>query len=447
LTRSKYGLAGILLAVMMLLSLSVEAKVPRLVFNGQELNSDSIEVVNGRTLISAGFISEYFGDRTEWNNKEKVLEIYNNNAHISLEVNNRIALINNKPVPLEEKPRLINGQVMLPLRFLTKVYGGVLSWDAETKAVEYKSNRVNDIEVKSYNNASQVIVDMNSFAKYDLKLHHQPTRLVLDIKDVGLNLLKNLIPVDSNMVKQIRVSQYQFDPAIVRVTIDINGMSSYYMIEKDSKLILNIRNNLRVATSSIISEPKTKEELKLTRRKIVIDAGHGGYDPGAIGAMGVKEKEVNLDIAQRVNSLLRRKGYNAVMTRDNDHFIPLAGRAEIANTLNADIFVSIHANAHPRTSVNGAETYAHWNASKDNWALAWYVQSEMIKRSGLEDKGLKAANFAVLRESTMPSILVETGFVSNPVEERLLGSQSFRQKVAEGIVAGIEKYYKNQNTN
>jgi len=135
------------------------------------------------------------------------------------------------------------------------------------------------------------------------------------------------------------------------------------------------------------------------------------------------------------------------MTRENDRFIPLTGRAEIANTLNADIFVSIHANSHPRISVNGTETYAHWDASKENWALAWYVQSEMIKRIGLSDKGLKAANFSVLRNTEMPAILVESGFLSNPTEERLLKSDSFQQKVAEGIVAGISRYYQEKKAN
>lgn len=445
--RNKYSLIALFVAVTIFLSLVVEAKSPKFILDGEELSLEFIKVVNGRTLISARFISDYFGNRVSWDNNKKTLEIYNKSAHVILKVNDRIALINNKPVPLDIQPALVDGQVMVPLRFLTKLYGGTLAWDGENKSINYHKNMVNDVSVKTFNQTSQVIIDMDSLSKYNLKLYHQPTRLVLDIKNVGLNMLKNLISVNSSMIKQVRISQYNFDPAVVRVTVDINAMSSYYLIEEGSRLILSIRNNLQVATSSIISQPRVKEELKLSRKKIVIDAGHGGYDPGAIGVMGVEEKSVNLDIAQKVNNLLRQKGYNTVMTRENDRFIPLAGRAEIANTLNADIFVSIHANSHPRTSVNGAETYAHWNASKENWALAWYVQSEMIKRSGLEDKGLKAANFAVLRESTMPSILVETGFLSNPVEERLLGSASFRQKVAEGIVAGIEKYYQEKKTN
>ncbi|PRX17800.1 N-acetylmuramoyl-L-alanine amidase [Orenia metallireducens] len=443
--KNKYSIIALLVAVTIFLSLVVEAKSPKFILDGEELSSEFIKVVNGRTLISARFISDYFGDRVNWDNNKKTLEIYSNSAHVILKINDRIALINNKPVPLDVQPALVGGQVMVPLRFLTKLYGGILAWDGETKSINYHKNMVNDVSVKISNQTSQVIIDMDSLSQYNLKLYHQPTRLVLDVKNVGLNVLKNLISVNSSIIKQVRISQYSFDPAVVRVTIDINSMSSYYLSEEGSQLILNIRNNSQVATSSIISEPKFKEELKLSRKKIVIDAGHGGHDPGAIGPMGVMEKEVNLKIAHKVNSMLKRKGYNTVMTRDNDRFIPLDGRAEIANTLNADIFISIHANSHPRISVNGTETYAHWNASKDNWALAWYVQSEMIKRIGLSDKGLKAANFSVLRNTEMPAILVESGFLSNPTEERLLKSDNFQQKVAEGIVAGIEKYYQEKN--
>jgi len=303
--KNKYSIIALFVAVTIFLSLVVEAKSPKFILDGEELSSEFIKVVNGRTLISARFISDYFGDRVSWDNNQKILDIYNNSAHVILKVNNRIALINNKPVPLDVQPALVDGQVMVPLRFLTKLYGGILAWDGQSKSINYHKNMINDVSFKNFNQISQVIIDMDSLSKYNLKLYHQPTRLVLDIKDVGLDLLKNLIPVNNNIIEQVRVSQYDFDPAVVRIAVDINAMSSYYLVEEDSRLILNIRNNLQVATSSIISKPKVKEELKLSRNKIVIDAGHGGHDPGAIGPMGVREKDVNLKIAQKVNSLLR----------------------------------------------------------------------------------------------------------------------------------------------
>ncbi|WP_018247902.1 N-acetylmuramoyl-L-alanine amidase family protein [Orenia marismortui] len=446
--RTKYRLSILIVALMIIFSLAAEAQNPKLLFNGQEISSESIKIIKGRTLISARFISEKFGDEIEWDNKDKKLKINSNGVGVVLEINNRIALIDNKPMPLDAKPRLIDGQVMVPLRFLTRLYGGKLSWDANTKSINYTTNRLNNISVKTFHRNSKVVIDLDSLTKYDLNLYHQPTRLVLDINNVSLNKIKNLIPINSTMIKQVRVSQYKFDPAIVRIAVDINSMSSYHIVEDQSRLILNIQNNSQVITSSIISDVNDlKKEFDLSKRKIVIDAGHGGHDPGAIGVMGLQEKQVNYQIAKKVEALLKEKGFNTMMTRDNDYFISLSKRAERANRINADIFVSIHANSNARASANGTATYGHWDASKDNWALAWYVQSEIIKRTGLQDNGLKAANFAVLRQTDMPAILIETAFLSNPSEEKLLASKEFQQRSAEGIVAGIEKYYENKKEN
>nr|WP_282706919.1 N-acetylmuramoyl-L-alanine amidase [Natroniella acetigena] len=179
----------------------------------------------------------------------------------------------------------------------------------------------------------------------------------------------------------------------------------------------------------------------MQNRRVVIDPGHGGRDPGAIGVTGLKEKEVALDISTRVDDLLYQAGINTLMTRRDDSFVSLARRAEIANRFNADLFVSIHSNASYNSWANGLETYAHWNASQDNWALAWYVQDEILQRTNFTDHGLKAANFAVLRRTNLPAILVEAGFLSNPNDEEMLREPQFRQQVAEGIVAGIKRYF------
>ncbi len=437
-----FTLAVVILIIVTMFILNAEAQNLSLVFNGQAIEDNLIKVVNGRTLISAQFISDNFEDDLSWNERSKILTIKKETAEIRLEINNRIAVVNGKAIALESKPRVIAGEVMLPLRFLTAVYGGKLEWESKNKKINYHLNRVNDVNVKTFQDSSQVILDLNFLSKYDLKLAHQPKRLVLDIYDTSLGDVKKLIPSNSTMIKGVRISQYKFNPATVRVVVELNNMSSYNIIEKKGQLIIDLNHNTKVVASSIISNYiYPNDKLKLSRKKIVIDAGHGGYDPGAIGARGVKEKWVNYQIATKVKDLLKSKGYNTIMTRASDQYISLAKRAELANGIDADIFISIHSNFNPRVTAQGTATYAHWNATKDNWALAWYVQSELIKKVSLQNNGLKAANFAVLRETQMPAILIETAFLSNPAEEKLLKTDIFQQKVAEGIVEGLEKYY------
>lgn len=173
---------------------------------------------------------------------------------------------------------------------------------------------------------------------------------------------------------------------------------------------------------------------------IVIDAGHGGSDPGAIGN-GLKEKDINLDIAKRVQKLLANSGYQIVMTRTNDTFIPLQGRSSLANNLNASLFVSIHTNA---GGAQGIETYWYSKGPEatNSKILAEHIQSEMINETKTRDRGVKDANFHVNRETKMPSALVEVGFIDNKNDAAKLNSSSYKELVAKGIANGIKKFLK-----
>lgn len=195
---------------------------------------------------------------------------------------------------------------------------------------------------------------------------------------------------------------------------------------------------------------------------VVLDAGHGGDDSGAVSAKGKKEKDVALDLVKRVRTLLLKSGYKVYLTRHDDTFIDLKERPRRAKTWKADLFVSIHANSGP-TSANGIETFAlsipgyastnstnKLTASKKvepgnvadpgNIALSYAIQHEMRKGFGATDRGVKRARFLVLREVTCPGALVEVGFLSNPEEAKKLNTPAHREKVAKSIALGIENY-------
>ncbi|TSB44679.1 N-acetylmuramoyl-L-alanine amidase [Alkalicoccobacillus porphyridii] len=174
---------------------------------------------------------------------------------------------------------------------------------------------------------------------------------------------------------------------------------------------------------------------------IVIDPGHGGSDPGAT-ANGLQEKEVVLDVGQRAAEKLRASGANVIMTRSTDEFIELEERAAIANREGASIFVSIHANAAAATSAVGTESF-HFPTSSEGQRLASAIQTELVSELGTRDRGVKDANFSVLRNTAMPATLLELGFITNPEEAERMKSSSFRESAANAIHDGVSTYYAN----
>ena len=236
-------------------------------------------------------------------------------------------------------------------------------------------------------------------------------------------------------------------------------------------------------TSNGHSKPKTKKPG--AKRLVMLDPGHGGIDTGAIGKNGSKEKQVVVAIAKNVRAILRSNGIDARLTRSGDTFIPLYDRVEIAHQHGADLFMSIHADGFTNPSAAGASVFALSNRGASS-AMAKYlsdrenradevagkkatdkdhllqqvlfdlVQTDTIKNSltlgshilkkikpvhRLHSKGTEQAAFVVLKSPSIPSVLVETSFITNPEEERLLGTAAFRQKIANAIASGIISYF------
>jgi N-acetylmuramoyl-L-alanine amidase len=172
--------------------------------------------------------------------------------------------------------------------------------------------------------------------------------------------------------------------------------------------------------------------------KIVLDPGHGGRDPGAVGPNGLKEAAVNLAVAKKAADMLRQAGAEVKLTRTTDVFVDLQPRCDIANSFGADYFVSIHCNSAGTPQAEGTETYCYKLGGQGE-ALAKAVQAELIAATGRADRGIKTANYYVLRKTNMPAVLVELAFISNPEEERLLGSPDYQEKCATAIAKGISK--------
>jgi N-acetylmuramoyl-L-alanine amidase len=167
---------------------------------------------------------------------------------------------------------------------------------------------------------------------------------------------------------------------------------------------------------------------------VVIDPGHGGFDRGGIPGQSVPEKMVALDTALRLQKLLERAGLRTVMTRTTDVFVPLSVRSAIANAQSDAIFVSIHYNAARRSSAHGIETYSENNRGA---VLAGRIQRQIITFVSTENRGIRSAEYYVLRKCRLPAVLVECGFLTNPTEAQLALTPAYRQRIAEQIAAGI----------
>jgi N-acetylmuramoyl-L-alanine amidase len=167
---------------------------------------------------------------------------------------------------------------------------------------------------------------------------------------------------------------------------------------------------------------------------IVIDAGHGGFDRGGIPRQQVPEKAMTLDVAFRLRSILQKAGYRVIMTRDSDVFVPLGTRVAIANSYRNAMFICIHFNSATRAGANGIETYFF---SRESLPLASAIHYNLIGNTPTPNRGVRRRGYYVLRKTTIPSVLVECGFLTNPTEARNTQSSAYRQMLAENIARGI----------
>jgi N-acetylmuramoyl-L-alanine amidase len=167
---------------------------------------------------------------------------------------------------------------------------------------------------------------------------------------------------------------------------------------------------------------------------VVIDAGHGGHDRGGIPGQRIPEKDMTLDVALRLRSVLSASGYRVVMTRSTDVFVPLGGRVAIANSYRNAVFVCIHFNATGRRGASGIETYFY---SRDSLPLASAIHYYVAGGAPSDNRGVRRRGYYVLRRTSIPAVLVECGFLTNPTEAAYAQTASYRQKLAEEIAAGI----------
>ncbi len=362
---------------------------------------------------------------------------------------------------------------------------------------------INNIRYWSDKDYSRVVIDLDGPAKYEkhwLKANpekNKPPRLFIDIYNSKINpKVQKVFLIKDGLLKSIRWGSYK--KGTTRIVLDSENVQDFkvFPMVNPNRIIVDVsgknfmfvkkkRNKFSDLNSqSLISDDTTlAKAFGLKINTIVIDPGHGGHDPGA-SYYGIKEKDIVLDIGLKLKSLLaiNHPELKVYMTRSKDIFIPLEERTAFANRKKADLFVSIHINAARNRKASGVETYV-LNVTNDKAALAvaalenkatakslsdlqgilkdimlnskleeslvlaQKIQNYLVKHIKAKSLGVKQAPFYVLVGAKMPSILVECGFVSNKKEAKLLNTNRYRLKIAEGIYKGLEAYVKQFNGN
>ena len=346
---------------------------------------------------------------------------------------------------------------------------------------------------------TRVVLKVDGSLKYSKKRLKNPDRVYFDFQNArwGDHIPDN-ISVEDGRVEQLRMTDTKGSPS--RLVLDLDEQAKQKVAVRVSKnqLIIVVPHHknkfvavkaksLKKRPSPRVAKNSTPSKAKSHRKTpvVVLDAGHGGKDYGAKGAHGLFEKKLNLQISKQVQKiLLKRYHYKVIMTRKDDTFVELKDRGKIANKHDADLFVSIHANAAKRKSAKGIETYylgsgsneqARKTAERENGDLVHSVADDAVqeilaslisttkindssrlaaivqrrlhktmskKFSGIQDLGVKEGPFFVLHDTNMPSILVEVGFVSNSREGRQLKNKIYQKWLAESIARGIHEYLK-----
>ena len=344
---------------------------------------------------------------------------------------------------------------------------------------------------QSADDHTRVVFDLSAGFEHRLFTLADPHRIVIDLTNTRKSEAIEIDNVSTSLMSGLRSASKDNDR--LRVVLDLQGKvrPRSFELKPDGKYGHRLVVDLHATSLSPTPIKTSQKERKKVKQQFVIalDPGHGGRDPGAIGKKGTREKDIALSVAKKMKTMINRTpGYRAVLTREGDRFVTLRNRVKKAREAEADIFISLHADSFHKSNVKGASVYAlslrgasseaaRWIAKKENASdliggislddkddliasvlldlsqtatiqdsleLGSDVLSNIGKVSKLNNRKVQQAGFAVLKAPDMPSILIETAFLSNPSEERKLRNPKHQHKLAKAVFSGIRNHLKNR---
>lgn len=463
-----------------------------LVLDGVPLKTDvPAFILGGRTLVPVRVVSERLGALVNWKEDTMQVQIENGTKAITLTVGSAEATVNGKTIRLPDgvAPTLAKSggqspRTMVPLRFVSEQLGASVSFDDAAGTVSIVTASMPTYQVAAPTVEGE-LVRIQTDKGVRAKIFSMPGKVVLDFPSgvfSGSNYGK--LPVGGTLIAQVRYNQFDDGlggTPVARVVLDLQpGFETKDVAVVQGSGIVTAGKPDEVPAPEPEpapvappeekpeepkpEEPKPEEPAKPVKPEtplpvtppqtgpvvpeapaesepplVVLDAGHGGDDPGAI-QMGYNEKDLVLPIALEAGKALEAAGVRVAYTRDADATVSLADRVQTADAYGAALFVSIHANAYTlKPALNGVETYCFERGGASE-TLAASVHKAVLAATGAADHGQRTANYYVLRNATMPAILLETGYMTNEAECAKLIDPAYRSSIASGLAAGILNY-------
>ncbi|MCK8490079.1 N-acetylmuramoyl-L-alanine amidase family protein [Paenibacillus sp. MBLB2552] len=466
-----------------------------IVLDGQELQQPvgaQAGIVGGNVMVPLRVVAEGLGYQVAWEKKSGTITISQEGTELKLTLGQNTASVDGQTVKLNSAPYLQGDSTLVPLRFVGEQMGMQVSWDNVTKSAYLTSPAGGSsggvvpgtgslapdqetpisvpagqpaagdddtyVPVSSTGNqavSSNALIQGISFSENRLMFAVSgsvtpnvfkmsgPDRIVVDIPNAEFApTFGEVHPLDVSRkgqiaisdypdVSQIRYSLFSTAPSTIRIVIDLNRSVEFKVTNLDDGLVtVDLTPGSAVPGIGLGGNGKPI---------VVIDAGHGGSQPGAISVTKKQEKEFTLGVALKVEALLRQEAnLDVVMTRTTDVTMSLQDRVKVANDLGASVFVSIHGNSiDPPSNPSGSETYY---TRDESIPLANVMHRHLVNATGLSDRGVRKSSLHVTRETKMPAVLLEVGYLSNKNDAGLMYTEEFQQRVAEGVAAGIKEY-------
>ncbi|MBI4560502.1 MAG: N-acetylmuramoyl-L-alanine amidase [Candidatus Rokubacteria bacterium] len=447
---------------------------------GRELGLlPAIVTEEGRGYVSLDHLAQLLEVKPHWAPKTSQAMFRVGQQAVQLTKNRAQVLVRGKPVQLSAPPRVLQSGWAVPEEFVTTLLPRILPALTVVKAQgaakpARQSVALEDLRFRSYPSFTRVVLEGSGRFDFLIQSSRERMRVVLS----GLSIeAPRTEEIADGLIRQLRLEQRGREVALTIHLETVPEETRTLALEEPFRLVLDLYRSKATRPDALYSPAQPL-------RFIVLDAGHGGQDPGATGPSGLQEKSVVLDVTKRLARMLEEGlGIKVALTRTGDYFVPLPERTAFANAQRADLFVSIHANAHRASVSEGVETYFLSSEASDNDArqvaalengvlqlesptsrgkldilktILWdLAQSEFQEESShlaetvldsvteslrIPNRGVKQAGFYVLGGAAMPAVLVEVGFLTNRKEEQKLRDPRYRERVARAIYAGLAEY-------
>lgn len=441
------------------------AVVPKLFLNGQLLSSSvNPQITNKRVIVPVRVISESLGFEVKWDDVNRTVTINSGLDVIKLKINDSVAIVNGKPIQMDAPATILKGTgtTIVPIRFVGEQFGLKFEWKDVEKEVHMYQEPTDPvippdpviptppagvITAVGYDGVDTISINYDGVVKSS-KPFYLDNRIVFDFTETGFSSELSALFIDGQVsttvtentyLERYRYSLFKDAPPTARLVLEAAKDTGYVVTESEGLIQIKLMPINEVPIDPSLPVDPVIPPVGDKVFNIVIDAGHGGSDPGAKSILNKWEKEFTLSIVLKMKALLEKETkIKAHFTRTGDTYPSLGDRVALAEKLKADLFVSIHGNS-AASSVTGAETYYYSANSK---AFAQVIHKRLIAATGIKDRGVKTAAYKVIKETTMPAVLLEAGFLTNTSDAKMLYDDASQNRIAKELVAGIKEYLK-----